>query len=383
MIALNINDYRKQIDRIDNEMVKLFAERMEVAKNIANYKMENGLPVMDPARERAKKLEVMDMAPEELRDYTSLLYTLLFEVSRSHQNKMMAGESTLLENIDKALASTSQVFPETATVACQGIEGANSQQACDKLFRNPNILYFSTFEAVFAAVEKGLCQYAVIPVENSTAGSVHSVYDLMMSHNFHIVRSTRIKIEHCLMAKPGTKLSEIKEVFSHEQALSQCSGYLDNLGEVNVTSYANTAMAAKMVAESDRNDIAAICSKVCANYYGLEILDDSIQDNDNNYTRFICISKNIEIYPGADRTSLMLVTHHEPGSLYKVIAQIYALNINMLKLESRPIPGKDFDFMFYFDLETPVYSEQFRRLISELPQACESFNYLGSYIEKA
>ena len=226
-----------------------------------------------------------------------------------------------------------------------------------------------------------MCQYGMIPVENSTAGSVNAAYDLMMKHDFKIVRSVRIKIEHNLMVKPGTKLSEIKEIYSHEQAISQCQGYLSKLPGVRVIACANTAMAAKMVAESDRGDIAAISSRNCAKLYGLECLDSAIQDQGNNYTRFICITKNLEIYPGADRTSLMMVVSHRPGSLYKVLSRFNALGINLIKLESRTIPGRNFEFMFYFDLETSVYSPNFIQLMGELNDVCEEFNYLGSYSE--
>ena len=236
-------------------------------------------------------------------------------------------------------------------------------------------------DRIYAAIEKGLCRYGVIPLENSTAGSVNAVYDLMMQHNFRIVRSVRLKIDHCLLAKPGTKLSDIKEIYSHEQAISQCGRFLQSLPGVTVVRCENTAVAAKRVAESDRTDIAALSSRACVGLYGLESLASSVQDQGNNYTRFICIAKDLEIYPGADRTSLMMVLPHKPGSLYKVLSRFYALGINMNKLESRPLPERDFEFMFYFDLETSVYSPQFQQLMGELPGLCEEFSYLGSYRE--
>ena len=261
------------------------------------------------------------------------------------------------------------------------MEGAYSQLACDRLFTMPNVFYCATFEAVFSAIEKGLCRYGVIPLENSTAGSVNAVYDLMMQHNFRIVRSVRLKIDHCLLAKPGTKLSDIKEIYSHEQAISQCGRFLQSLPGVTVVRCENTAVAAKRVAESDRTDVAALSSRACVGLYGLESLASSVQDQGNNYTRFICIAKDLEIYPGADRTSLMMVLPHKPGSLYKVLSRFYALGINLNKLESRPLPERDFEFMFYFDLETSVYSPQFQQLMGELPVLCEEFSYLGSYRE--
>ena len=218
-------------------------------------------------------------------------------------------------------------------------------------------------------------------MENSTAGSVNAVYDLMMHHNFRIVRSIRLKVDHNLLVKPGTRREDIREIYSHQQAISQCSAFLAQLPNAKVIPCENPAAAAKMGASSDRNDLAALSSRACMKLYGLECLQSSVQDQDNNYTRFVCISKNLEIYPGADRTSIMAVLPHEPGSLYKLLSRFYALGINLNKLESRPIPGRDFEFMFYFDLETSVYSPRFLQLMGELPSLCEEFSYLGSYSE--
>ena len=378
---MELSDYRTEIDHIDRQLTQLFAQRMEVSAGIGAYKKEHGLPVLDPARERKKLLDIAGQTPEELKEYAVSLYSLLFELSRSYQNRLSAGETPLTQSIRAAIENTPQLFPEQASVACQGVEGAYSQLACDKLFRLSNVLYFSNFEAVFSAIEKGLCRYGVIPVENSTAGSVNAVYDLMMHHNFRIVRSIRLKVDHNLLVKPGTRREDIREIYSHQQAISQCSAFLARFPNAKVIPCENTAAAAKMVASSDRNDLAALSSRSCMKLYGLECLESSVQDQDNNYTRFVCISKNLEIYPGADRTSIMAVLPHEPGSLYKLLSRFYALGINLNKLESRPIPGRDFEFMFYFDLETSVYSPRFLQLMGELPSLCEEFSYLGSYSE--
>ena len=266
-------------------------------------------------------------------------------------------------------------------MACQGVEGAYSQIACEKIFKSPFIMYFKNFEAVFTAIEQGLCQYGILPIENSTAGSVNKVYDLMIKHNFSIVRTFRLKVDHNLLVKKGSKLEDIKEIYSHEQAISQCSGFLNTLPGVKIIPVENTAVAAQMVAQSGRADCAALSSRACAELYNLACLVSSVQDKGNNHTRFICISKNLEIYPGSDKTSIMMVLPHRPGSLYRVLARLYTLGINVTKLESRPIPDRDFEFMFYFDLETSVYSEEFIQLMCELDELSEEFKYLGSYTE--
>ncbi|MBQ9959369.1 MAG: prephenate dehydratase [Oscillospiraceae bacterium] len=378
---MDLQQLRQQIDGIDEQLVQLFCRRMEICGDVARYKKENGLPVLDSGRERSKVNALMQQADEPFEDSVASLYSLIFELSRSYQNKLLGSSSQLPAVIAKAIEDTPQLFPQKAPVACQGVEGAYSQQACEKLFRMPGIMYFRNFEGVFSAVEKGLCQYAVIPLENSTAGSVNMVYDLMMRHDFRIVRSTRIKVDHSLMAKPGTELSDIREIFSHEQAISQCSEFIKGLENVKVTVCENTAVAAQMVANSERTDVAAICSRNCAELYNLQAVREAVQDQQNNYTRFICIAKQTQIFPGADRTSLMMVLPHRPGSLYKVLARFHALGLNLIKLESRPLPDRDFEFMFYFDLEASVYSPQFRQLMGELEDICESFSYLGSYSE--
>ena len=377
---MDLSQYRDQIDQIADELIQLFARRMETAAQIAQWKRQAGKPVMDAGRERAKLLDVMGKCPDEFKDYAVSLYSLLFELSRSYQHRILDSSSALTEQISAAIAHTAPLFPKTASVACQGVEGAYSQLACEKLFRLPNIFYFNSFDAVFSAIEKGLCRYGIIPLENSTAGSVNKVYDLMMRHNFRIVRSVRLKVDHNLLVKPGTKLEDIQEIYSHEQAINQCARYLQKFSGVKIIPCENTAMAAKYVSEAG-GGAAALSSRSCAKLYGLTCLEESVQDQGNNYTRFICISKDLEIYPGADRTSLMLVLPHTPGSLYKVLSRFYALGINLNKLESRPLPERDFEFMFYFDLDTPVYSPQFIQLMGELQNICEEFNYLGSYSE--
>ncbi len=378
---MDLKELRLEIDRIDDELVKLFGQRMEVAARISDYKKEQKMPIFQPARERAKLQDVANKAAPGMDNYTRVLYSMLFELSRSYQSKRSGEISPLYQEITHAIENTPKLFPQAPMVACQGVEGAYSQIACEKIFKNPFILYFKNFEAVFTAIEQGMCQYGILPIENSTAGSVKKIYDLMQKHNFSIVRTFRLKVDHNLLVKPGTKLSEIKEVYSHEQALNQCGEFLQNLNGVNVVPVGNTAIAAEMVANSHRKDVAAISSRSCAELYSLECLASSIQDKGNNRTRFICISKNLEIYPGSDKTSIMMVLPHRPGSLYKILARLYTLGINVTKLESRPIPDREFEFMFYFDLETSIYSEEFVQLMCELDDLCEEFKYFGSYTE--
>lgn len=378
---MDIKELREQIDGIDKQITKLFCERMKVADGIAGYKRENGLPVRDSERERKLLNNIADMAGEEMGSYARVLYATMMDVSRSYQNKKLCAESELGKKIHSALENTQKVFPQRATVACQGVEGAYSQKAADRIFALPNITYVNTFENVFQAVESGLCEYGIVPLENSTAGSVNQIYDLLARYDFYIVRSLHMQINHVLLTKPNTKAENIREIFSHEQAINQCSSFLRSQSGVKVTVVANTAMAARMVATSDRDDVAAISSSDCVGQYGLEVRRSRIQDTDSNFTKFICISKKLEIYPGANHTSLMFSTANKPGALYNVMSRFSALGINIIKLESRPIVGRDFEFSFYFDLDAPVYSSEFEQLIFELEGQVDGFKYFGSYTE--
>lgn len=379
---MNLEELRAEIDTIDDNLLQDFAQRMNVVGQIGLEKKSEGLPTLDPAREREKLADIVTKLPPEMEQYGYTLWSMLFEISRSYQSSLNPQPSALRKDIERAIADTQPLFPPAATVACQGVEGAYSQLACEKLFKHPQVMYFKTFESVFSAIENGFCDYAVLPLENSTAGSVKEIYDLMLSHSsFKIVRSTRLKVDHNLVAKKGTKMSDIKEIFSHPQAISQCAKFLDAMPSVKITACENTAAAAEAVAKSERTDVAAISSYNCVELYGLERLAADIQDRSNNYTRFICISKKLEIYPGADKTSLMLVLPHRPGALYQILGRFYALGMNLIKLESRPLPDREFEFMFYFDLETSVYSDEFIRLVDDLDAICEEFQYLGSYSE--
>ncbi|MCR5485231.1 MAG: chorismate mutase [Clostridiales bacterium] len=373
---------RNIIDETDEELIKLFEKRMETAKEIAEAKRASGRTVVDKKRERDIIARISGKVPPEMQSYARTLYLTLFGLSRSYQNRFLKTTTDVSDKIKYALKTTELQFPENAVAACQGTEGAYSQIACDKLFKSANIMYFNSFDSVFGAVEKGLCRYGILPIENSSYGSVTQVYDLMREHSFYIVRSIKLRVGHCLLAKPGCKKEDIKEIFSHEQAIGQCSRLIDGMKGVKVTAYANTAAAARKVAESDRNDVAAISSHECAGIYGLNVLGYDVQDAEANYTRFICISKNLEIYPGSDKISIMLSLPHRPGSLFELMSDFSSLGLNLTKLESRPMTGRDFEFMFYFDLDASPYSDDVLSLLDELSLKTDLFTFLGSYSEK-
>ncbi len=376
-----LSDIRQQINRIDQDITRLFIERMEVSEQVAAYKRATGKPIYDRERERANVAAACSRVPAELASYAGTLETVLMEASRAVQHKALGRQGKLATSVRDAIAHAPATFPAQAHVACQGVEGAYQQIATERIVRRPTISYFDSFEGVFQAVEQGFADFGVLPIENSTAGSVNHVYDLMMRHSFHIVRSCRLKIDHNLLVRPGTRKEDVQVVYSHQQAINQCADYIASIPGCRVHVCENTARAAEHVANSSDPGVAALASRACADLYGLEIAEASVQDNQNNYTRFACIAKDLTIYPGADRSSLMVVVNHEPGALYNVLARFYALDINLIKLESRPIPDRDFEFMFYFDIECPAASDEFCALLDSLSETCEDLRYLGSYTE--
>ena len=377
---MDIQDLRNEINGIDEELLRLFCRRMETAGEIAKIKQRDRLPVWDPAREREILGKIGDKTDEALSGYARVLWQTLFDVSRSYQRQLLSSESDLMRTVSRVAAETPVLRVQRAVVACQGVEGAYSQHAAEKMFKYPSILYFARFEDVFKAVDGGLCRYGVLPIENSAAGSVNEVYDLLRKYHFYITHSSRLCISHTLLAPKGAKLDGIKEVYSHAQAIRQCAEFLKQSG-VKIHECQNTAKAAQLVAESGRTDVAAIGSKDCAALYNLQILSSDIQNTQNNYTRFICISKEPEIYPGAKKSSILLRLDHKPGALYHAIARFAALGLNLTKLESRPIPGTDFEFLFYFDVEVSVLAPEFKTLIAALENEGDSFIYLGTYTE--
>ena len=380
---IDLKTVRGEIDRIDEELVALFLKRLQVSRDVAMAKREMGGAITDPAREREILTRVSEEAGPENEHAARLFFSTLFSISKARQRNILKGDSPLTAAIDKARATFNKTFPTRAIVACCGAEGSYAQQAACRLVKVPTIIYFNTFEKVFEAVENGLCPYGVLPVENSAAGSVAAVYDLMQKHKFHIVRAMRLKVDHVLLAPHGVKLADVREVMSHPHALAQCTEFFKAHPEIKATPGANTAIAAKEIAASGRRDAAVIASRACADLYGLEIIGENIQDATYNYTRFICIAKDLEIYPDANKISIMLSIPHRPGSLAEIIAKFAAIDVNLTKLESRPQPGMDFEFRFIFDVMASPADPAVKSLLSDLSldPEIEHFDFLGSYVE--
>ena len=376
----NLEEIRTQIDALDDQLVELFLKRMELCGEVAKNKIQTNKAVQDSSREDKILFRLSQKVPQNMQFYLKELYSTLFTLSKSYQGSLINKTSATVDKIVELTKSEIPAFPISTTVACQGVAGANSGSAAKKVFPICDISYFKNFEGVFSAVDKGLCDFGILPIENSTAGSVLEVYDLMTKYNFYIVRSVRVKINHCLAVVNGGDIKSVKKIISHSQALSQCHEYAKKLG-VEVESVENTAVAALKVATSNDTSIACLCSKECAELYGLKILEESVQDSQNNYTRFIVISKDLKIYEGNDKISVMTAASNEIGSLSKILTRFASLGLSLTKIESRPIVGTDFEVLFYFDFEGSVKDNGVLNLISELENGSLKFKFLGTYKE--
>lgn len=379
---MNLDDVRIEINSINDQMLKLFLERMRLSKDIALSKKENGKAIYDPKRERDILDEVTSKAGDEFDLYARRFFETLFNLSRTYQAQYLYKDTEFSQRIQSAVASSPTLPPQRGSVACAGMFGCNTQMACDKLLPFSQIMYVDNFNAVFDAVEQGLTQFGVLPIENSSNGSVKEVYDLLDKHNCYITRATRLWISHDLMAPKGSVIDEITEIYSHPQALGQSQNFLSSLGpQVQLKPFSNTAEAAKFVSDNKNPHIAAIAPPQCADLYGLSTLAHNIQNNDNNYTRFIVIAKKLAIYPGANKISIVTSATHAPGGLGSLLTKFSNIGVNLTKLESRPIQGHNFEFLFYLDLEASLADPKVITLLSELHESQDKFRLLGNYLE--
>ena len=275
-----------------------------------------------------------------------------------------------------------QLPPAPAAVAAQGVPGAYSHQACTPLWPQCRPQVYRQFDDVFAAVESGRATVGVLPIENSTEGSVLPVYRLLGQHRLYIVDTTQVAVEHCLLGLPGAALDAVGEVYSHPQALGQCRRFFEEHPHLRPHESSNTAAAAEMVAAAGDQSIAAIASEVCAELYGLSVLRRGVQDQGRNRTRFIAVMAQPVIAPTADRVSVCAVLPHVQGSLFRFLAQFESQGLNLQKIESRPIPDRDFEFLFYLDFSGNLRQPGLADFLDQLQKSCEYLQFLGNYPDR-
>lgn len=375
---MDLLELRNEIDKLDDELIPLLLKRMDISRQVAEYKVQNGIPVLNEQRE----LEILeDVASKcgEQGEVIKTVFSAIMDASRALQHKIIGGGEELRNLISNAKCEKN-LTANGEPIACQGVQGAYSGEAAKALFPDSPIDFHKQFEDVFEAVNQNKARFGIIPVENSTAGSVHESYDLIMKYKFFIVGAYDLRVDHCLCAKLGVKFEDIENVYSHTQALSQCNIFLKNFDFTGIT-FSNTAAAAKFVSESEKNNIAAICSESAAKKYGLKIIRKGIQNVTNNTTRFIVISKELVIDEDAEKISLIFSAPHRTGSLYRVLGRFSMTGLNLTKLESRPVANGRFDYYFYVDILGSVRDEQTLDLLCALSDELPEFSFLGNYYE--
>lgn len=370
---MDLQQLRDGIDEIDADILELFMKRMELCRGVAEYKREHDMPVFQGGREQQVIDRIKQLtADPELENGTAALFTTIMDISKILQNRKLSRNEQDYE-------FTLPDFGGARKIGCQGTSGANSEAAARLMFGDRDFIFYPSFEDVFKAVQSGELDYGVLPVNNSTAGSVDTTYDLMAKYSVYIVRETCLDITHCLAAKPGTAMGGIKKVYSHPQALAQCSEFIAE-NSLKTADYSNTALAAEKVAESAPDEhIAAICSTDCAKRLGLEILAENIADCSVNRTQFVCISRNMQAAPDSDVISVMLKIPHTEGSLYRLLTKFYVNGMNLQRIENRPIRDGSFDVLFYLDFTGRISDPGVKALMNDLAENVDYFRILGTF----
>lgn len=375
---VELNELRDRIDHIDKQLVKLYEERMEICEDVGRYKIETGKQVFDKTREDSKLNAVEEMASSPMNKVgIRELFSHIMSVSRKLQYRLLAEHDV---SVPSELRRVDKVETQGTRALFQGVPGAYSEMALKKYFGDVvEISNVQTFGDAMKEIEAGRADYAVLPIENSSAGAVTQVYDLLVKYDTYIIGEVTIPIEHTLAAVAGTKIEDIERVYSHPQALMQSEKFLDNYRKMDQISVANTAIAAqKIVADKDTTQ-AAICSQYAAELYGLETLATKINHNGNNTTRFIVITNRKIFVDGARKISICFELPHESGSLYRLLSNIIYNDLNMTKIESRPVEGKNWEYRFFVDFEGDVEEAAVKNALRGIKDESENLRILGNY----
>lgn len=373
-----LEELRGQLDVVDDQIVKLYEERMKICEQVGEYKVEAGRKVFDRVREKEKLQNVASKVSSDFdKKGIQELYQQLMSMSRKlqYQQLVKAGALGRLPFIE-----IDSLGVEKARVVFQGMEGAYGQAAMKTYFgEDCNSYSVRTFRDAMEAIEEGAADYAVLPIENSTAGAVNEVYDLLVEFENYIVGETIIPIKNTLSGLPGTDISEIERVYSKVEALMQASHFLGEHGDWQQISVANTALAAKKILEDQDKHQAAVCSAYAASVYGLSVLADSINDEKNNSTRFIVITNQKVFLKDAKKISICLELPHESSSLYHLLSHFAYNDLNMTKIESRPMEGKSWEYRFFIDFEGNLADPAVKNAIRGLREEGRNLRILGNY----
>ncbi|EQF24842.1 chorismate mutase [Clostridioides difficile CD160] len=394
----DLTRYRNEIDDIDKELIQLFEKRMNTVLEIAKHKMKNNTTIFQKDREE----KVLNKAVDNLNNKSYSQETIQFfnsimKISRGLQKRLMdndsehkfecslnsSNEKIDLLNIDKYKTLKYEINKKNILVGFPGISGSFTEEALNKFFNKKiSKKQFKEFEDVFAALKNKEIDYGIIPIENSSTGAISETYDLLRKYGFYIVGEECIKIDQNLIGIKGTKLEDIKEIYSHPQGIGQSSEFLKQNSNWKLIPFNNTATSAELVKKLQDKTKAAIASKKAANIYELEIISPCINDITNNYTRFVVISNQIHIDEESNKMSIVFSVEHEAGKLYKVLGYFAENNINMTKIESRPMQNASWRYFFYIDFECSIYNPKVYNLLELIENNTAYFKFIGVYKNK-
>lgn len=368
---------RKKIDEIDKQLLPLFLERMECSKAVAEYKKANNMPILDKAREKEildnKTSHVLPENASAVRDF----FSSIMSISRAAQRMQLTADNSVVD--PDIFFDRDQLKPDP-TVVFQGVAGANSETALIKFFGNnckrTNVM---TFAEALDEVEAGKADYAVLPLENASTGTISGVYDLLETRDFYIIGEVDVNIEHCLVAHPDARLTDIKTIYSHQQGYLQCKEFFKQYPKIEFKTYYNTAMSAKLVAGIGEKSTAAIADPRCADIYGLKILARNISTSKNNVTRFALVAKRGILNESCNKISILFTLPNECGALSHILSEFSINGLNLLKIESRPLAHKNFEYMFFVDFEGNLLDEKVQRVMGTVAESTSYLKILGNY----
>ncbi len=377
-MAIDLAVLRDQIDNIDNQIVALYEQRMEICKEVAQFKIETGKKVFDKAREQEKIQKVRALASDDFyKCAAEELFGQIMSVSRKLQYQLLEANNTTTGKLP--FIAMEQFAEKNAKVVFQGAEGAYSYAAMNEYFGNKaDSFHVDSFKDAMEALEEGRADFAVLPIENSTAGIISEIYDLLTEYENYIVGEQIIKVEHCLMAVSGTKIEDITTVYSHPQSFMQSSNYLSKKNWQKI-SMQNNAFAAKHVKDINLKNQAAIAGEAAADIYGLEILEKGVNDLKENSTRFIIVTNQKVFKEDAKKISICFEVNHESGSLYHILSHFIYNGLNMTKIESRPLEGRNWEYRFFIDFEGNLADSAVKNALRGIREEARNVKILGNY----
>lgn len=375
---MDLQECREQLDQIDQEIVRLFEQRMAICGEVAKDKIKTGKAVYDGEREKQKLEAVRQMAHG---DYNQIavreLFGQMMTISRRYQYRLLAEHGL---GIELGFRRIDELKTDGVRVVYQGVEGAYSHAATLQFFgMDADAYHVERFEDAMREVRDGKADYAVLPIENSSAGAVIDNYDLLVQYENYIVAETFIAASHALLGTPDAELSDIRTVFSHPQALMQCSAYLGEHRDWKQISFENTAVSAKRVSADGDKTQAAVASEIAGRLYGLKVLKKAVQNNQGNTTRFIILSKEAVYRKDAGKVTISFELAHKSGTLYNILGNFIFNGVNMRKIESRPIPGRSWEYRFFIDIEGNLDDAGIRNALRGITEEAQNMRILGNY----